>query len=192
MEHHGKERQVFGPGQGGALAGGAFDWQAKLLPPNQADITANLEKLAKAQALLEKEAKVAHGSGATSSHFSPFAFFCTYEGIRLTSMRFVEGNRKHEKSDPVYSHANWLKAFHARDVGFFRDRAGHALEHLIAEMRGEDDPDPGGNLGALGWFQDVMAYVKKNDPFLYACIQGKYLITDQKAEAEFNAAKYAQ
>lgn len=132
-----------------------------------------------------EEEKVSHSSGATSSHFSPFTFYPTYEGVRLTSLRFKEGNRKHENSDPIYSNANWLKAFKARDVAFFRDRAGHAMEHLIDEMRGVDDKDPGGNLGAVGWFQDVMAYVKKNDPFLYGAIQGKWNINDRNAEANF-------
>lgn len=120
-----------------------------------------------------KDVKVAHGSGATSSHFSPFNFYPTYEGMKLTAARFKEGNRKHEDSDPVYGNANWLKAFYAQDVNFFRDRAGHALEHLIAEMRGENDSDPGGNLGAVGWWVDVMAFVQANDPTFYAAIQGQ-------------------
>lgn len=122
------------------------------------------------------ESKVAHGSGATSSHYSPFNFLNPFEGSQLTCQRFKEGNRKHEDNNPVYSEANWLKAFYARDVAFFRDRAGHALEHLIAEMRGDDDDAPGGNLGAVGWWQEVMAFVKKHDPYLYAAIQGKYAI----------------
>jgi hypothetical protein len=120
-----------------------------------------------------EEVKVAHKSGATSSHFSPFNFYCTYEGTKLTTARFKAGNTKHENDNPVYSEANWLKAYHAKDIEFFRDRAGHALEHLIDEMRGQDDKDPGGNLGAVGWFVDVMAFVKKNDPAFYEAIQGK-------------------
>jgi len=126
--------------------------------------------------------KVAHKSGASSSHFSPFNFLPTYEGAKLTSARFKHGADKYEAST-VYDEANWLKAFRARDVAFFRDRAGHCLEHLVAEMRGQDDSDPGGNLGALGWFQDVMAFVKKNDPFFYGAIQGKWAIDDKEAES---------
>lgn len=121
---------------------------------------------------------VNHISGASSSHFSPYNFIPTWEGMKLTAQRFLAGNAKHEKNNPVYLEANWLQAFHARDVGFFRDRAGHAMEHLIAEMRGDDDFDPGGNLGGLGWFQDVMAYVKKNDPDFYGAIQGKWRVED--------------
>ncbi len=133
---------------------------------------------------MEEDSKVAHSSGATSSHFSPFAFNNPFEGTKLTCQRFVAGNRKHENDNPVYAEANWLRAFKSRDVAFFRDRAGHALEHLIAEMRGEDDNDPGGNLGAVGWLQEVLAYVKKNDPFLYGAIQGKWNINDKAKECE--------
>ena len=87
--------------------------------------------------------------------------------------RYRAGNVKHEDNNPVYSEANWMKAVNARDIQFFRDRAGHAMEHLIKEMRGEDDTDPGGNLGAVMWFCDMMAYVKVKDPALYDAIQGK-------------------
>lgn len=152
------------------------------------DLGNRLGKIPAASPALTKalaEAKVSHSSGATSSHFSPFSFFNPYEGTKLTDMRFAEGNRKHENDNPVYADANWLKAFNARDVKFFRDRAGHAMEHLIDEMRGKDDEDPGGNLGAVGWFQEVMAFVKKNDPFFYACIQGKFNVNDTKAELAF-------
>lgn len=128
--------------------------------------------------------KVTHSSGSTSSHFSPFSFFNPFEGVKLTCQRFVAGNHKHENDDPVYANMNWLKAFHARDVGFFRDRAGHALEHLLDEMHGVDDGDPGGNLGAVGWCVEVFAYVKKNDPFLYGAIQGKWRIDDADTEAK--------
>lgn len=121
----------------------------------------------------EQPAKVEHKSGAGSSHFSPFNFLPTYAGVRLLSLRFKAGNVKYENNNPVYDEANWLKAVKARDIDFFRDRAGHAMEHLINEMRGEDDPDPGGNLGAIMWFCDVMAYVQSKDPELYAAIQGK-------------------
>lgn len=128
------------------------------------------------------EGLIASASGATSSHAAPFSFYPTYEGQKLTSLRFEHGNAKHEKNDPVYLNANWLKAFHARDVAFFRERAKHCMEHFIDEMRGKDDMDPGGNLGAMGWFQDVMAYVKVNDPFFYGAIQGKWNITDTSME----------
>jgi hypothetical protein len=130
------------------------------------------------------EKKVAHSSGAASSHFSPFYFNPTFEGLKLTCLRYKEGNRKYENSGTVWAEANWLKAFKARDVQFFRDRAGHCLEHLIDEMRGKDDLDPGGNLGAIGWFQDAMAFVKKYDPFFYGAIQGKWAIDDSKKEKE--------
>ena len=117
---------------------------------------------------------VVSASGSTSSHFSDFNFHPTYEGARLTALRFKHGNEKHENSGTVYSEANWLKAYHARDVAFFRDRGGHSMEHLIDEMRGVDDPDPGGNLGAIGWYVDVLAFIKKNDPHFYGAIQGKW------------------
>ena len=132
------------------------------------------------------EDKVTHGSGATSSHFSPFSFFNPFEGAKLTCQRFMSGNHKHENDDPVYANMNWLKAFHARDVGFFRDRAGHALEHFIAEMHGQDDADPGGNLGAVGWWQEVFACVKRRDPFLYGAIQGKWSIGDSDLEEKLS------
>lgn len=72
-----------------------------------------------------------------------------------------------------------MKAFNARDVEFFRDRAAHALEHMLAEMRGEDDDGPGGNLGAVGWWVEVFAYVKKHDPELYGAIQGKWKLDER-------------
>lgn len=145
--------------------------------------------------------KVAHSSGAASSHFSPFSFNATYEGAKVTAQRFAAGNAKYENNTNVYADANWLKAYHAKDWKFFRDRAGHALEHLIDEMRGKNDSDPGGNLGALGWFVDVMAFVKVNDPVFYQQIQGtisarpkvpelaevEFPPTDGKTEASISA-----
>lgn len=116
--------------------------------------------------------RITHFSGAHSSHLSPFSFYNPFEGAKLTCERFREGNRKYENGTTVYAKMNWLKAFHAKDVDFFRSRAGHALEHLIAEMHGEDDNGPGGNLGAVGWWVEVMAYVRKHDPGFYAQIQG--------------------
>lgn len=150
----------------------------RMVPQQDSDLIARL--------LGEDErevSRVSHASGASSSHFSPFDFLNPFEGSKLTSQRFRVGNAKYENSDTVYANCNWLKALRARDVKFFRDRAGHALEHLIAEMRGEDDPDPGGNLGAVGWCLEVLAYVKKQDPHLYGAIQGKWSVDskpDQK------------
>lgn len=112
-------------------------------------------------------------SGATSSYSSAPYFYMPGEGIKLTALRFKHGNDKHEHGDSVYANANWLKAVKGRDWQFFRDRAGHVIDHIWAEMRGEDDPDPGGNLGAIGWWLEAMAYVKKVDPLLYQVIQGK-------------------
>lgn len=117
--------------------------------------------------------KVVHASGAGSSHFSPYSFYNPFEGAKLTCQRFRAGNLKYENGTTVYADMNWLKAFTARDVAFFRDRAGHAVEHLIAEMHGNDDDGPGGNLGAVGWWVEVFAFVKANDPAFYAVIQGK-------------------
>ncbi len=116
--------------------------------------------------------KVTHTSGSQSSHFSEFSFYNPFEGAKLTCQRFKEGNRKYEDSDTVYANMNWLKAFHAKDINFFRDRSGHALEHLIAEMHGDEDEKPGGNLGAVGWWVEIMAYVRKHDPVFYKAIQG--------------------
>ena len=137
---------------------------------------------------LDETGRVAHASGAASSYFSSFSFHNPMEGLRLTCQRFDYGNRKYENNTPIYDEANWLRAFKAKDWQFFRDRAGHALEHLRAEMRGEDDDGPGGNLGAIGWFVEVMAYVKKHDPVFYALIQGK----EQQPSYEARIAEYFQ
>jgi len=117
---------------------------------------------------------VQHVSGAKSSHFSPFVFNSPFEGAKLTCQRFAYGDGKYAPGETVYENLNWMKALKARDVGFFRDRAGHALDHLVKEMRGIDDDGPGGNLGAVGWWVEVFAYVKKHDPQLYGAIQGKW------------------
>jgi hypothetical protein len=116
--------------------------------------------------------KFAFKSGATSSRHYDQLFIMPGESLPLTAARFGYGNAKHENSTPIYSEANWLKAFHARDVEFFRERATHAVHHLWSELRGNDDHDPGGNLGAVGWFVEVFAFVRKHDPDLYAAIQG--------------------
>lgn len=126
--------------------------------------------------LTDESERVTHTSGALCSHFSPFNFLCPFEGAKLTCQRFRAGNVKYENDSPVCSDANWMKALKARDVTFFRDRAGHAMEHLVAEMRGEADHNPGGNLGAVGWWVEIMAYVSKADPHLYGAIQGKWPI----------------
>lgn len=121
----------------------------------------------------DKQSKFTHASGATSSHQTLLFFHVPFEGIAVIAQRFQYGNEKHEDGTTVYAESNWLRAVEARDVAFFRDRAGHALEHLWAEMRGADDSGPGGNLGAIGWFVAVMAYVRKHDSELYSAIQGK-------------------
>ncbi|MGH7184522.1 MAG: hypothetical protein ACREJN_21460 [Nitrospiraceae bacterium] len=116
---------------------------------------------------------VKHQSGATSSHITPPYFRMPGEAVKLTALRFQHGNEKHENGNPVYGEANWMTAYRAKDYMFFRDRAGHALEHLWDEMQGKEDPSPGGNLGAVGWAIEVLAYVKVNDPEFYEVIQGK-------------------
>lgn len=144
---------------------------------------AGLDQVYAGNSAVEQEEKIAHASGATSSHRTPNYFLVTGEGERVTAERFDYGNHKHEFGNTVYLEANWLKAFYSRDVAFFRDRAGHVKEHLQAEMRGNDDHGPGGNLGAIGWFVDVMAFVKKNDPIFYGAIQGKYRLEDADVPA---------
>jgi hypothetical protein len=120
------------------------------------------------------EKKVSHASGAQSSHKAPNYFLMTGCGRTPTALRFQYGNTKYEGDNTVYHEANWLKAYNAKDLGFFRDRAAHAVDHIWAEFRGEDDLAPGGNLGAIGWFQDIMSFVKEHDPYFYGAIQGKY------------------
>lgn len=111
-------------------------------------------------------------SGATSGELKPLYFLATGYGQKATGLRFGYGNKKHEKSQTVLSEANWLKAFHARDLEFFRDRAAHALDHLGNELRGRFDFSPGGNWGAVGWCQDVFPFVAKFDPAFYNAIVG--------------------
>lgn len=111
-------------------------------------------------------------SGASSSFISPPYFSMPMEFTTMTAERWGHGSSKHKEEGPVYSEQNWLKAYHAKDYAFFRDRSGHALEHGWNEMRGVEDPDPGGNIGAIGWFWSVMAFIKVNDPEFYKVIQG--------------------
>jgi hypothetical protein len=45
-------------------------------------------------------------------------------------------------------------------------------DHLKLEERGVDDPDQGGNLGAIGWAVEILAYTQANFPILYAEARG--------------------
>lgn len=116
--------------------------------------------------------KFVHSSGATSSHRAAPYFFMTGAGDKLTALRFEAGNEKHEDGTPVYDQANWLRALKTRDWKFFRDRAAHARDHLHDEMRGTIDTAPGGNLGAVGWFVDIAAFVAEKDPEFWQVVQG--------------------
>ncbi len=117
--------------------------------------------------------KVTFTSGATSSagHDYPYHLM-THCAEKLTALRFGAGNKKHENDDTVLANANWLKAFHSRDLEFFRNRYTHARDHMDAEMQGRFDDDPGGNIGAVGWFIEVLAYVKEYDPDFYSAVVG--------------------
>jgi hypothetical protein len=112
-------------------------------------------------------------SGATSSYKTSNTFHAPRNYRRYLADRFAIGNVKHENGTTVYAEANWLKALRARDVEFFRNRAVHAENHGHDEMRGIDDPDPGGNIGAELWFWSMMAYVSDVDPEFYQAIRGK-------------------
>lgn len=117
--------------------------------------------------------KVTFASGATSSkgHDAPY-WLLTWLSVEKTALRFGAGNEKHENRDTVLANANWLKAFHARDLAFFRNRATHAFDHFKAEMQGQHDSDAGGNWGAVGWFLEVISFVEKHDPLFYEAIVG--------------------
>ena len=116
--------------------------------------------------------KVIFKSGATSGGTHPPYELTTGYGEKVTAERFGYGNRKHENGQTVLADANWLKAFHARDIDFFRDRINHAAEHIRKEQHGQFDPNPGGNWGAVGWCVDVMEFVKRFDRLFYLAIVG--------------------
>lgn len=116
--------------------------------------------------------KVQFASGATSGTISPPAFFKTEEGEEAVDARFAYGNLKHENETNVLVDANWLKAFHGRDLKFFRARAANAKKHINREMSGRYDKTPGGNCGAVGWWANVMPFVARWDPPFYAAITG--------------------
>lgn len=117
--------------------------------------------------------KVKFASGATSSkgHDAPYQLM-THCAVKRGALRFGAGNVKHENSDTILANANWLKAFHARDLAFFRNRYQHARDHMDNEMQGIRDLDLGGNFGAVVWFLEVMCYVEDNDPAFYDAIIG--------------------
>lgn len=116
--------------------------------------------------------KVTFASGATSGGTEPPYHLMAWEGIDCTALRYGYGNEKHENGQTVLVEANWLKAFHQRDLKFFRDRAAHAIKHIRKEMSGQRDKAPGGNWGAVGWCQDMMPFVAKYDPEFYAAVTG--------------------
>lgn len=118
------------------------------------------------------ETLVVHKSGAKSSGNLPNYFRPPGHSFLMTAERFEHGNQKHEGGNNVYAEMNWLKAFHEKDHAFFIDRGTHAILHLVHEMQGIDDPDPGGNIGGMGWFLEALAYVKVNDPEFYKVIRG--------------------
>lgn len=116
--------------------------------------------------------KIAFSSGATSSVGMPEYHLVPGEIEDLIAMRFAYGNHKHEDGNTVLAEANWLRAYRARDIAFFRDRAAHARKHLKRESRGDYDGAPGGNLGAVGWWLEVAAFINKHDPLFYDAING--------------------
>lgn len=118
--------------------------------------------------------KVKFASGATSSagHDAPY-WLMTGHARKLGALRFGHGNVEHEHGNTVLAEANWLKAFHSRDLAFFRNRYTHAADHMDDEMHGVKDAAPGGNWGAAVWFIDVIAFVEAHDPEFYAAITGR-------------------
>lgn len=116
--------------------------------------------------------KVKFSSGATSGGKSTPYVFMTWAGVKRTALRFWYGNQKHENGQTVLADANWLKAFHSRDLEFFRDRMAHAIDHIQAEMQGRFETTPGGNWGAVGWCTEVMPFVEENDREFYLAIVG--------------------
>lgn len=117
--------------------------------------------------------KKTFSSGATSAHGAPPYQLCTWVGFHNTSLRFGYGNVKHEDNTTILAEANWLKAFHARDLEFFQDRFSHAIMHIVQEVQGRFDPAPGGNLGAVGWFVEITSYLAKYDPDFYMAVVGR-------------------
>lgn len=111
-------------------------------------------------------------SGATSGELKPRYNLSTGFGEKVTALRFGYGNEKHENGTRVLAEANWLKAFHARDLAFFQDRMNHARDHLRNESQGIVDRNPGGNWGAIGWCVDIMPFVAQYDPEFYRAVQG--------------------
>lgn len=116
--------------------------------------------------------KVKFASGATSGGRHPQYNLTTGFGVRRTAERFTYGNLKHENGQTVLADANWLKAFHARDLDFFRDRISHAKDHLHRESQGLFESTLGGNWGAVGWCVDVMPFVQAFDPEFYLAVVG--------------------
>lgn len=124
-----------------------------------------------------------HDSGATSSHSTPrFALVPGY-GERNTALRFGYGNHKHEHDNNVLADANWLVAARERDYKFFQDRFGHVREHLKQEERGIEDLNPGGNLGAIGWYQEVASFLAVKDPEFYEVVRGLRTPDDYSGDA---------
>lgn len=116
--------------------------------------------------------KVKFASGATSGgSYPPFNLMTGFGRVRGAE-RFGYGNAKHEAGQTILADANWLKAFHARDLPFFRDRISHAQEHIFAESQGRFDKNSGGNWGAVAWCCDVMPFVEKFDPEFYLAVVG--------------------
>lgn len=117
--------------------------------------------------------KKTFSSGATSAHGAhPYRYMAGY-GVKAGSLRYGYGNVKHEDGNTVLAEANWLKAFHARDLEFFQDRFEHAKEHIQDESQGKFDLAPGGNMGAVVWCADIMCFTAKFDPDFYMAVVGR-------------------
>ncbi len=129
------------------------------------------------------EQKHVFKSGASSGELKAPYHQATGFGAKVTALRFGYGNAKHEGGTTLFSEANWLKAFHARDLAFFRDRMNHAREHLHAESQGNFDNSPGGNWGAVGWCVDVMPFVKEYDPDFYNAVVGIAPLPSERRDA---------
>jgi hypothetical protein len=110
-------------------------------------------------------------SGAKRSERKPSYGYMNGAIIPLIAQRYEHGHVKYDPSE-LYAEANWKRAVEGRDVEFCKQLFTHAIDHLWAEMRGIDDPDSGGNLGAVGWGLDILAYIKCCDPDLYMATRG--------------------